>query len=87
MNFLYFKNDWFFASFDDVVSYHGGNFTNLYKSDKIYKYLNDNFDNNRLTEITDAFLKFYKTRDYVLNFNHFGKNISTIIKNEFKQLN
>ena len=38
MNFLYFKNDWFFASFDDVVSYHGGNFTNLYKSDKIYKY-------------------------------------------------
>ena len=49
--------------------------------------MNDNFDNNRLTEITDAFLKFYKTRDYVLNFNHFGKNISTIIKNEFKQLN
>ena len=87
MNFLYFKNNWFFSSFDEVINYHGGNFTNLYKSEKIYKYLNDNFDSNKLIEIVNAFLKFYKTKDYVLNYNHFDKNISAIIKDELKKLN
>ena len=87
MNFLYFKNNWFFSNFDEVINYHGGNFTNLYKSKKIYKYINNNFDNDKLTEINNAFLKFYKTRDYVLNYNHFDKNISTVINDEFKELN
>lgn len=87
MNFLYFKNNWFFSSFDEVIKYHGGNFTNLYKSKKIYKYLNDNFNDNKLTVIVNAFLKFYKTSDYVLNYKHFDRNISTIIKDESKKLN